>query len=68
MIEFKFALENYIIKCKTNKNKSTEIYPPLLIKPPYICARAMPRAKKTAKVQILKKTTVLCWSVLFISL
>ena len=34
----------------TNKDKFTEIFPRLFFKPPYICARAMPRAeKKSAK-------------------
>ena len=53
---------------KTNKDKYKDIIPPLLLKPPYICARAMPRAKKDKqKIQILKKTTV-CWSLGIISL
>ena len=41
---------------KTNKDKSTEIFPPLLLKPTYICALAMPRFKKGhQKVQILRR-------------
>ena len=53
---------------KVNQAK-TYIFPPLLHKPPYRCARAMSRYKKrSAKVPFVKKTTVLCWSFLFISL
>ena len=43
----KFVLLS-IVK-QTNKQKSTEIFPPILHKPPYICmrrARAMLRATK----------------------
>ena len=46
---------------KTNKDITTEIFPPLFFKPTDICARAMPGAKKgQQKVPILKKTTGLC--------
>ena len=49
----------FALKCKTNKVKSTEIFPPLLLNPPYMCV-PMPRAKTgQRKVQILMKTTVL---------
>ena len=52
----------FVLKSKTSKDKSTHIFPPLLLKPPFICACAMLRNKKgQLKVQILKKTTVL-WS------
>ena len=53
------------MKCrKTNKDKSSEIFPPLLLKP-YICARSMLEVKKGQQmVPILKKKIVLCpsWS------
>ena len=39
----------FVYKVKTNKDKSTEIFPPLLLKPTDICTRAMPRAKKVSK-------------------
>ena len=47
------------LQSKTNKDKSSEsieIFPPLLLKPPYICARAMPRAqKRSAKGSSVKE-------------
>ena len=43
------------------KDKSTEIFPPLLLKPLYICVHVMPKAKiGQQKVQILKKICRLC--------
>ena len=46
---------------KTNKDKSTEIFPPFLL---CICARALPRAKKgQQKVEISKNTESL-WPLL----
>ena len=46
---------------KTNKDKSTEIFPPLLLKPTDTCERAMQRANKgSAKGSNLKKTPWLC--------
>ena len=36
IIEFKFFL-TFCIGSKTNKDKSAEIFPPLLLKPPYLC-------------------------------
>ena len=52
----------FVLQSKTtNKNKSTEICPPLLHKPTEICTRVMPRARKgQQKALILKKTTELC--------
>ena len=44
IIEFKFVMY-FVLQSKTNKDKSTEIFPPLL-KPTYICACALPKAKK----------------------
>ena len=35
-----------LLKSKTNKDNSTEIVPPLLLKPTYICAHSVPRDKK----------------------
>ena len=50
-----------VLKSKPNKEKSTEIFPPRLLKPPYICACAMPRAKKgQQKDPTLNTTTELC--------
>ena len=49
----------FVLQRKTNEDKSTEIFPPLLCKPPYIHACDMTKAKKgQQKVPILKKTTV----------
>ena len=42
IIEFKLVHKVSIIK----KDKSTEIFPSLLLKPPYSSALAMPRAEK----------------------
>ena len=36
----------FVLESKTNKEKSTVIFPPLLLKTPYIWASAMPIAKK----------------------
>ena len=37
----------FVLHSKTIKDKSTEIIPPLLLlKPPYMCAHALPKAKK----------------------
>ena len=36
----------FVLKSKTNKDTSTETFPPLLLKPTDIWARAMLRAKK----------------------
>ena len=53
VIEFKFKfLVKFILKSKTiltNKDKSSEIFLPLLLKPTDTCARAMPRSKKVNK-------------------
>ena len=50
----------FVLWSKTNKYKSTKIFPPLLLKPTYICVLAMPRPKeRSVKAPILKKTTVL---------
>ena len=53
----------FVLSINTNKDKSTEILPPFLLKLPYYmlnCSCAMPRAKKrSAKVNNLKNTTVL---------
>ena len=46
IVEFNFVHEVWIIKYIINKDKSTEIFPPLLLKQTNICQRAMPRAKK----------------------
>ena len=46
----------FALKSKTNKDKSTEIFPPLLRITTYICAGAIPRGKKgQQKVPIKKK-------------
>ena len=51
----------FVFYNKTNKDKCTEIFPPLLLEPPDICTRAMPRAKQDQqKVSTLKKTIGLC--------
>ena len=51
----------FVLWSKTNKYKSTKIFPPLLLKPTYICVLAMPRPKeRSVKAPIFKKTTVLC--------
>ena len=60
----------FVLKSETNRDKSTEIFPPLLL---YMCIVhvhcAMTRSKKgQQKVQTLKKMPVHCWSVFFISL
>ena len=53
----------FVFKSKSSK----DIY--ISTPAPYRCARAMSRYKKrSAKVPFVKKTTVLCWSFLFISL
>ena len=36
---------NFVLESKTNKDKSKDIFPPLLLQPPCICACAMPRAR-----------------------
>ena len=47
-----------------NKDKSTERFPPLLSKPTYIFAHAMPRAKNgKQKIPIVMKTRGLCPSI-----
>ena len=46
VIECKFI---QVCKRKTNKEKSTEIFPPLLFKPLYRWSFALPRAKKGQK-------------------
>ena len=44
----------FVLQSKTGKYKSTEIFPPLLLKPTDICVCAMLRAKKCQqKVSIL---------------
>ena len=59
----------YVYLSKTNKDKSAEIFPPLLLKPTYICTRAMLRANiGQEKSPILKKTTRLCPSRCYYSL
>ena len=51
----------FVLWSKTNKDKSTDIFLPLLLKPTDIYSCAMRRAKKgQQKVPILKKTTGLC--------
>ena len=53
----------YVYLSKTNKDKSAEIFPPLLLKPTYICARAMLRSKKGQQKSLtLKEMTGLCSS------
>ena len=50
----------FISNSKRNKEISTEIFPPLLLKPTDKCTRVMPKAKKGEyNVLILKKTTEL---------
>ena len=50
----------FVLSSKTNKNKTTEIFPPLLLKPTDIRASAMPRVNKgQQKVSILKRATEL---------
>ena len=47
-----------VLSSKTNKDITTEIFPPLFFKPTDICARAMPGAKKgQQKVRVI---TLLC--------
>ena len=59
----------FVLSSKKNKDKSLEIFQTLLLRPPQICGCAMPRIQEDKqKVKILNKTTVLCFSVLFISL
>ena len=49
----------FVLCIKTNKDKSTKIITPLLLKPTDISARAMTRAKNSQqKLTILKKATV----------
>ena len=51
----------FVLCSKTNKDKSTKIITPLLLKPTDISARAMTRAKNSQqKLTILKKATGLC--------
>ena len=45
LIKFKLIHE-VELQSKTNKEKSTEMFPPHLLKPKYICACALPRVKK----------------------
>ena len=45
LIKFKLIHE-VELQSKTNKEKSTEMFPPRLLKPKYICACALPRVKK----------------------
>ena len=40
----------FVLYSKTNKDKSTEIFPPLLLKPPYTCACPLCRAESLKKV------------------
>ena len=48
----------FVLCSKTNKDKSTKIITPLLLKPTDKSARAMPRAKNSQqKLIILKKAT-----------
>ena len=62
-IKSKFVYQHFIIQ-KNNKAKFTYILPPLLLKPPYLCAYAMMRANNSSKKgQLWKKTRVLCWSI-----
>ena len=50
--------ENQYIKI--NQDKSKVLFPTLVLKPPYFCARAMPRTKKgQQKVKLFRKTIVL---------
>ena len=51
-----------VFKNKTNKEKSTEICPPLLLKPTDYAYNAESK-KGLHKVPILKKTTGLCLSI-----
>ena len=53
----------FVLWSQTNKDKSTEIVPPHLLTPPYLCAYAicmMGALKGQKKAQFLKKTTELC--------
>ena len=59
IIECKFFMK-FVLKIKTNKDKSTEIFLPLHLKPTNM-RTCMPRARRgQQKVQILKKSTMLC--------
>ena len=62
-IMFKFVREACILWSKANKDKSTEIFPPLLLNHLIYAQLRMCNAdspKVQQKVQILKKTIVLC--------
>ena len=59
--KIEFKIMKFVLERKTNKDKSTKIFPPIRLQPTEIHACAMPRAKKDQKkVPILKKTTGLC--------
>ena len=36
---------NFVLSSQKNKDKSSEIFPPLILHSPYMCERAMPKGK-----------------------
>ena len=36
---------NFVLLSQKNKDKSSEIFPPLILHSPYMCERAMPKGK-----------------------
>ena len=58
-----------VLWSKTNNTNLQQIFPPLLLYPPFTCARALLcNAESQTNVQILKKTTVLCPSMSYYSI